>query len=133
MGQVTIDGAITGGPPQGGTGFPGAVFNARLSLSQNPKSYTVATGILLMSVNSAGAFVAVPGVGTTVTKADTLYLRCDDALEVRTTTDDGAGGDVVSVSVLQGLMVQEFPTLKFLKLLEVKGVASLEFFASGPE
>jgi hypothetical protein len=133
MGQIDLQGALTGGPPSGGDTFPAAVFTAPLRFRSNPKGFGVATGVLTQIVASPAVYLTLPGVGTggVVTKADTFYLKSSGPIDLRLTTDDGAGGDVVSVVPCDGLHLSEFPTSKFLKLIEVQGSATIEYFASG--
>lgn len=133
MGTITADGAISGAPPTASAGFSTATFTARLRFTQTPKSYGVATGVLQMNLASPSAFVALAGVPSTVSQVDTLYIRTSDNVDVRITTDDGVGGNVVTTIPCIGLLVLEFQTLKFCKLVEVKGTATLEYVASGPQ
>ena len=63
----------------------------------------------------------------------TVYPTVDRNVLVRITTDDGVGGNVVTTIPCIGLLVLEFQTLKFCKLVEVKGTATLEYVASGPQ
>jgi hypothetical protein len=131
VGQLTADGAITGQPPTASDGFQSATFTARLKLSQTPKSYGGATGTLAMSLASPSAFVTLP-ISPMVQQGDTLYLRSSDNVDVRITTDDGAGGSVVATFPCIGLLVMEFQATKFLKLLEVQGTTTLEYAVTGP-
>jgi hypothetical protein len=133
MGQINVTGALVAGPPASGEVFPGASSNIPLSLASNPKIAGVMTGCLTRLIASPGGFVTLSGVGATdtVTHGDTLYLKCDAELSVRLTQDDGLGGNVVSTLFLSGANLLEFSPTKFLKLLEVKGTATIEYFVSG--
>ena len=132
MGQVSVSGALTAGPPQGSAG---SLYNTTLQLVQPQKGFVVSTGILAAALASPSAFVTLAGIGASsiVTKGDTLYLRSADEVTLRITTDDGVGGNVVATITIQGTVLLEFSATKFLKLLEAKGtVSSFEYFASGP-
>ncbi len=85
------------------------------------------------NVNAPSVYVALDGIGTgeSVTQANTLYVRAPTPLNLRLTTDDGAGGSVVAIVPISGVWVMEFPSNKFLKLLEVLGVGPIEYYASG--
>ena len=134
MGQITLSGALLGGPPAGGESFPSSTFSAPLALRSNPKGYNAATGVLQRQVTTAvGVYSALSGVGATdtVTKGNTLYLRSNASLLVRLTTDDGIGGSVVAVLPVSGLCILEFDDSKYLKLIEVSGSALIEYLVSG--
>lgn len=135
MGQINLSGALIGGPPSGGETFPAATFSVPLRLRSDPKGYNAATGVLQQQVSTApGVYVTLTGIGTgsTVTKANTFYLKSSGPVLLRLTTDDGLGGSVVAVLPVDGLAGPiEFDATKFLKLAEVSGSAQLEYFASG--
>lgn len=133
MGQVRIDGALKAGPTTIGQDRSTIVTSLALKGGQASKSYQVATGILEVTINNV-AYQALPGVGAApaVTHADTLYFFSDAPILVRLTTDDGAGGSVLSVLPVDGFVMLEFQAQKFLKLVEVQGASSIEYFASGP-
>lgn len=136
MGQILLTGQLIAGPSQGSNDatFPQAQVSASLLLKKTPRTYAVATGNIARSLNSPLAFVALQGIGDddTVTKGEILYLRSAEDIELRITTDDGLGGDVIEdVVPVSGLYVREFPATKFLKLLEAKGESAIEYFASG--
>lgn len=133
-GQVTLSGQLQIGPKCCG---PDDRSNSFINLMLNggccAKSYNVATGILQLDINSTGAYIALPGVGAApgVTHGDTIYFFTKTALLLRLTTDDGAGGSVLSVLPVNGLLILEFNATRFLKLVEVQGAASIEYFVSG--
>jgi hypothetical protein len=133
MGQVQLQGALIGGPPSGGEVFPAALFNVPLKLRTDPKGFGAATGILQRTITSAVAYVQLADVGAngTVTQANTLYLKSAGPIDVRLTCDDGVGGNVVSEYQQDGMSLLEFSDVKFLKMVEVRGSAQIEFFASG--
>lgn len=135
MGQVSLSGVLTAGPT--GTGdavFPAATFTTPLGLlNGTAKQFGVATGILTRNLNSTGAFVTLDGVGAaaTVTQGSFLYFKADGAIDLRITTDDGAGGQDVVVVPVHGLAILEFSTTKPLELLEAQGAARLEYLVAG--
>lgn len=133
MGQISLSGALQAGPPTAGEGvFPGALLNVALALSTSPKQFGVATGVLTRQLASPSSFVTLDGVGAaaTVTHGDTLYLKASGAIDLRFTLDDGSGGSSVVVVTGRFFLI-EFDTVKFLKLLEAKGSATVEYFVSG--
>ena len=133
MGQVQLQGALVGGPPSGGEVFPAALFNVPLKLRTDPKGFGAATGVLQRTITSALVYVQLLDVGTggSVTQANLLYLKSAGPLDVKLTCDDGVGGDVVSEFQIDGMNLQEFSDVRFLKKVEVRGSAQIEFFASG--
>lgn len=132
MGQVKIEGALTAGPASANSGFPSAIMNLALRLRDGlQKSYDNASGVLSQAVNSpspAWLVLAVPSVP----RGTFLYIQSDNAVLLRLTNDDTLGGNVVVTVPLHGLMIWEFPDDRFLKLLEVQGSATFEYFVSGP-
>lgn len=135
MGQVKVDGTMSAGPASGGGSFPASSFDVPLALRASPKLFVAATGVLSRSIDSPTAFVELSEVGAagSVSRADVLYLRASGPVDLRLTTDDGVGGDVVAVVPVDGLVVLEFPVTKSAKKVEVKGTATLEVFASGQQ
>lgn len=135
MGTLKLEGSIYGGPGTASDVFPNASFNAKLATRTNPKSYGAASGVIQQRLASPSAFVVLAGIGATqpVTRGDFLYLRCDSAITLRITHDDGAGGSTVVSIPVHGLYIYEFQDTKFLKALEAQGSALLEYFVSGPQ
>lgn len=134
MGVLKVSGSLDAGPPTvTSESFPGASLSVPLRLPAGSKSFSVATGVLQRKLNSALAYVALDGVGpiAAVTKGSFLYLRSDQAFSLRVTTDDGLGGSDVAVHPVATLVLVEYDSTKFLKLLEAKGVANLEWFVCG--
>lgn len=134
---VQLQGQIQAGPPGcGGCSGLGMLLQLSLQLKGAcaQKPYNVATGGQPRIINSAAVFVALGDVGPTgvVTRADTLFFYSPVPIDLELTTDDGAGGDVVAIVPLDGTLVLEFPTQKPLKLLRVRGTATIQYFASGP-
>ena len=140
MGQLVLSGTLQGGPPNGTDIGPGPRMSLNVPLAFKGgswgKSYNAATGILQRSV-STGVYLQLAGVSSSasdpVTKGDTLYLLTNGPVSFRLTTDDGSGGNVVAVVPVDGFAMWEFPGNKFLKLLEVLGSASIEYFVSGQQ
>jgi len=140
MSAITLSGTLTLGEGCGGTfggGCSGGAADTTYSLGLGscPKLATAAlgTGPSTRSINSSGAFVALEGAGTSVLRADFLYLHSNATVDIRLTVDDGSGGDVVLDPIPhRGLLIKEFPAEKYLKLVEVKGVAQIAYLVSGP-
>lgn len=137
MGQVSLNGSLTAGPQTAGSDFPSSTVAIALQLLTEPKSSGVASGVISRQVASPSpAWLTLQGVGEddTVTKGDTLYVRCSSALLLRLTTDDGSGGDVLAGPVpVQGTLLLEFQPSTFLKKLEVQGTGQIEYFISGQQ
>jgi hypothetical protein len=135
MGQIELSGSITFGPSTGGSGaFPSSVDTIQLETTPSPKQYGVASGTLARLVNTGLSYVTLSGIGTTdcVTQCTTLYFRCDAPVKLRMTfLDPDGGADIVSIVPFQGCQLFEFPTNGYLKLLEIKGSARIEYCASG--
>lgn len=132
MGTITVEGNLNGGPGTVSEGFPSASFNASLRLISSPKGFGAATGVLSVRLNSPSAFAPLAGVPDNCQRANFFYLKCDTAIALRLTFDDGIGGDtLVVLPAVRGLFVAEFDDVKFLKLIEAQGSAQLEWLASG--
>ena len=139
MGVLTIDGTLTGKPDSGASGtFPSGYSSVPFTVFGTQKTYAVTTGVNQASIAIAAAYAALPDIGssTKVTHADTLYVRTNKLVNVRVTTDDGVGGNVVAIVPVKGLLVLEFDATKYLKLVEIAGhpteVTIVEWCASGP-
>lgn len=135
MGQLKVEGSLIAGPPSATDVFPAGVLVHPLSTAQSPKGFQVATGVLTRNLSSALAYLAFPELGTNaaVTRANFLYIRTDSPMLVRMTTDDGSGGNVVSVVPIHGLGLWEFQDAKYLKLLEVQGSGKIEYLLCGQQ
>lgn len=136
MGVLKIEGSLTAGPPSvTSEAFPGASVIVPLRLRENTLAFSVATGMLSRTIASALSFIALQGVGPTdvVTKALFLYLKGNALFDVRLTTDDGVGGSTVAVVPVNGFTLVQFDSTKFLKLLEARGTALIEYFLCGAE
>ncbi len=129
---VSLKGNIIAGPPRSScNAFPSGLFNAAFELRPPNKSAPVSTHNT-PSISSAAAFVELSGVGTaqSVTQATFLYLQTNAKMLVQL-TQEGDSGDEVSVLYVDGLLILEFPSANYLKLIEAKGVGVIEYFASG--
>ena len=140
MGQLNVQGTLIAGPPAATDGsFPSMTANTTIATKENPKGYGRATGVLRRQENFAVFTTLLEvGPGAVVTKGHFLWFKSNGPIELRLTTDDGAGGDVLSVIPLDGAFMQEFDiaTLagKFLKLLELNTLGQevlVEYFIAG--
>lgn len=131
MTQLKLTGSLIAGPPTVTDGtFPGMSATAPISTKENPKTYQRATGILRRT-EAYVAFTDLGEPGNVVNVVTFLYFKSDGPIELRITTDDGAGGDEVAIIPVDGLCILEFDALQFLKLLEMNGSATIEYFLSG--
>lgn len=134
MTQLKLSGSLQAGPPTVTDGsFPATTVNAPISTKENPKTYQAATGVLRRTLNYvAFTDLGTVGAGAEVEQGTFLYFRSDAAVELRLTTDDGGGGNEVAILPVDGLCILEFDSTQFLKLLEMNGSATIEYFISGP-
>lgn len=111
-------------------GFPSAVTSIPFALNTGDESKPapVDSGAQYTALNSAAAFVELAGIGPgkSVPLANTLYVRTDAAIDIRTTT----AGNVVAVHKVTGVFMIEADDDAIVKL-EAQGVGSIEWFASG--
>lgn len=137
MGQLTVNGAITAGPPTVGVGFPQMLANAQLATTPSPKPFSKGTGTIQSTVATASpAFEPLQGVGPTdrVRQGSFLYLRCDSQLLLRISqTDPLNPGDppLQRLLYVMGLCIIEFPSSSPLVLLEAQGSANIEYLITG--
>lgn len=140
MSGLTLTGTLSLGEGCGGVfggGCSGSASDTTISLGfgacpkSAAKAFHVPSGAP-RSVNSPGSFVTLEGVPTTVTHGEFLWLQSNAAVVLEITTDDGSGGSNTEPIDVQGLVLLEFPPAKFLKLLRVKGVASIAYLVTGP-
>lgn len=133
--SVELKGSVVAGAPNCGGCEDGALITMSLGFKGGccAKPYNVATGGNPRNVQSPGVYLTLTDIGPTgvVTRADTLILWTRALMLFRLTTDDGLGGSVVSVVPVDGLFIVEFPSTRFLKLLEVQGSGIINYFASG--
>jgi hypothetical protein len=135
VGQSVLDGTIVMGPASGGSGtFPSSVDTMQLELNPSTKQFGAATGTVQRPLNSPSAYVTLSGVGTTdtVQRCDTVCIRTDSPIKVRLTfLDPDGGADIVSIIPVQGVLLLEPPTSGYVKLVEAKGSARIEYMAAG--
>ncbi len=135
MGQVELSGSLTFGPSAGGAGvFPSSSDTMSLETTPSPKQFGAATGTLQRLVSSPGGYSTLSGIGAsdTVQQCGFLYFRCNSPVKLRLTfVDPDGGSDIVSIVPVQGTIVFEPPTNGYLKLLEIKGSAQIEYSACG--
>lgn len=132
MSIATLNGTLVAGPPGCGTGcFPSAAFTDSFGECCG-RPFQASASSPSRYVNSPNAFADVPGIGSDVTRVDFLYLRSDGPIDLQLTTDDGVGGDVVTVESIQGYYIRDFAQAKPLKALGLRGNARVVYFASGP-
>jgi hypothetical protein len=111
--------------------FPAAVtqiqFSGGQSLIANVSSLNA------KAVNSPSAYVQLDGlgVGETVTQGTFLYLRSNTAMVLRMTTFGAP--DLVAEIPIQGTVIYQFPQAAYLKLLEAKGVGTVEYLVAGQQ
>lgn len=130
MGTISLEGSLQGYNAAGGT-TAAAMFSTPLALLNGKKSFGIASGVLTRRVPAAYEALSAIGVNRDVPKADTLYLKSDSAILVRLTRDDGAGGSVITVEPVHGLLILETPADRRITLVEVQGSGVVEYFASG--
>jgi hypothetical protein len=109
--------------------FPAAV--TQIAFGSGGNILANASSLNSKSVNSAAAFVPLDGVGVgeTVTTGTFLYVRTNQEMTLRLTTQGAP--DLVAEIPIWGTMIFQFPQSKYLKLLEVKGVGTLEYLVAG--
>jgi len=130
---VTFQGTLLAGPPRSSSStFPSALVNKGFALTPTSKVAAVMMNDV-RALTSPSGFVTLHGVGPgeSVTQGNFLALQTDNPIDIRISTDDGAGGTVVAVVTCQGMLVIEKPANKFIKLLEAQGVGTVEYFVSG--
>lgn len=139
MGLLKLSGSIIGGPVDGrASQFPSSSIEVSLGFGVgDSKSFDPCTGVLSRTIASTGPtdFKTLEGVGVglTVTKGNFLYFKCDSPMLLRVTFDDGAGGDVVAVSSVNGIYACEADDATPIKKLEAQGAGPLEYLVSGNE
>lgn len=131
---TTLQGTLRAGPSSSSCSgsFPSGLVNVTFESSPARKSTPVSC-YHVRAVNSPASYAALAGIGTneTVTQALILYLKTSGPMLVRITTEE-TPDDVVSVIPVDGLMILEFQAARYLKLVEVQGSGTVEYFAGGP-
>lgn len=132
MGQVSISGALQGGPTGvSEAAFPAASILVPMKLSTDPKGFQQASGVLTRVLSDANVFVELGPIGRDVPRVNFLYVKGGGDYRLRLTFDDGMGGDVVVTSDQTGFYMAEFPTTRFVKKVEIAAAITIEYFASG--
>lgn len=136
MGQLSLEGSLTGGPPSVCEGsFPASTFLVNLGFADGKiKQFDAATGVLSRNLNSPSAFLPLSGAGPSdsVTAGNALYFKCNSGMQLQITTDDGLGNAVVSVVPVAGVLVLELPDAMFIRGLACKGTGPIEYLVAGP-
>lgn len=130
MGHVALSGVVVVGPDLKAGTFPSA--ETTVALVSKTTDYVVSSPAGLIAVASPSAYVPLPGIGTTgpVTKGSFLYVKSNAPISLRLTNVSGST-TVTSVTPLDGMLIQEFPTGSELVLLEVEGTATVEYLVAG--
>lgn len=106
--------------------LPNGVSILDLSLSSSAPAQT---GLIVRDVSSAGGFTGLEGPGVSVAEASLLVFRTNAPVEVELT--QVGSPDTVQTVKVKRLLIVEFDDVAPLKLLRMKGVAKIEYFASG--
>jgi hypothetical protein len=131
--NIVVNGSLSVGPANAAdAALPSGSMVFQLASTPNPKpsqaqdkgSRAVASSLSFVTLGSVGA-------GGNVTQGDTLLVISDAPVQLRLTMNNPLGSDEVSTVELQGMLLLEFPPAQYLKLLEVKGTANVEYFVSG--
>ena len=132
---INLSGAINVGPADvSDTTFPTGVNVVSLALRSGERKNAAVNDKGARSLTAAVfTDLRCVGPGEAVTKGTFLYVRSSTAMQIRMTTDDGTGGNVVAIVPIYGPMVIEFDETKFLKLLEGLGTGVIEYLVSGAE
>lgn len=132
MAHVVLSGTIVAGPATAGDSvLPKGVATIDLATSPDPKSAAVYLKGNRAFASGAFADTGWVGTGKDVVSGNLLFIKADGEMSFRLTTDDGLGGNVVSVVPVDGSLLVEFPSTKFLKLVEALGTANVEYIVSG--
>lgn len=125
--QTTLTVSLKGAPETTDeTALPGGVSILDLQLSNNAPAQT---GLIVRQVSSSGGFTTLEGPGVSVAEVALLVFRCQSPCEIEL-TQKGTPDTVQTVKVNR-LAIIEFDSSAPLKLLRMKGVAKVEYFASG--
>lgn len=127
---VTFQGNIVASPGQvSDCAFPGAITQIVFGGGQNIPANT--SVLHAKSVNSPTVYVTLDGLGAgeTVSQGVFLYLKTNAQMTLRLTTQGTP--DLVAEVPIFGTVIWQFPSTNYLKLLEVKGVGTLEYLIAG--
>lgn len=129
--SVTCAGTIAADPSTVSDGsFPAGSTSIPFALNPPSKPFAVDTGRQLLTVNSPSAFTAFAGLGANaaVTKANFLYVRVNQSMQIRITQNS-----VARVVQTNGLFVLEADTGVEVTLVEFQGAGTVELYASGQQ
>lgn len=132
MGQLVLSGSLSVGPATSSPNVvPSASAVVQLFFANGSKASNVTTGSTSKVLNSPSAFVALGGIGTNedVTTADFLYLNATAPILVELTTQDSA----VNVVACAGPTMLNVNPANMIVGVRLKGSATIEYFASGPQ
>lgn len=136
-GTVELDATISAGPPAvSEKTFPRNTTTISPRLRSCPKAALVQTGDKVAEMTNSSAFVALPGVGSAseVSQASFLYIATMVPMILRITSKErGGGSDLVAVLPIGGPLILEVDVLDYIKLVEVKGVGTVNWYASGSQ
>jgi hypothetical protein len=136
MGDVVSLGSsqLTSGPDVCCNGpsvvFPGGSEVIALSLLPASKPFTVSTGRQTPNVNTPSSFVALAGIGTSVTQATTLYLRTIVPMQIVVTY---AGISLPTAQGVYGTVLVEADPSHAITGVTIQGVGQIEFEAWGSQ
>ena len=126
--SLQFNGALILGPPSAGDcGFSDGTFSQSFGFTEPAAVSAQHT----KNVNSPSAFVALDGIGVTVTQATFFFLKPTSVFIVRITYKPISGPDVVSTIPVMGPMLVKTPVDQYIKLVEVQGTGAVSYLATG--
>ena len=126
--SLQFNGALILGPPSAGDcGFSDGTFSQSFGFTEPAAVSAQHT----KNVNSPSAFVALDGIGVTVTQATFFFLKTASVFIVRITYKPLSGPDVVSTIPVMGPMLVKTPSDQYIKLVEVQGSGAVSYLATG--
>lgn len=126
--SLQFNGALILGPPSAGDcGFSDGTFSQSFGFTEPAAVSAQHT----KNVNSPSAFVALDGIGVTVTQATFFFLKTTSVFIVRITYKPISGPDVVSTIPVMGPMLVKTPVDQYIKLVEVQGTGAVSYLATG--
>jgi hypothetical protein len=126
--SLQFNGALILGPPSAGDcGFSDGTFSQSFGFTEPAAVSAQHT----KNVNSPSAFVALDGIGVTVTQATFFFLKTTSVFIVRITYKPLSGPDVVSTIPVMGPMLVKTPVDQYIKLVEVQGTGAVSYLATG--
>jgi hypothetical protein len=126
--SLQFNGSLILGPPSAGDcGFSDGTFSQSFGFTEPAAVSAQHT----KNVNSPSAFVALDGIGVTVTQATFFFLKTTSVFIVRITYKPLSGPDVVSTIPVMGPMLVKTPVDQYIKLVEVQGTGAVSYLATG--